>query len=113
MVTSGWGADWPDGYGFLPQIMDSRVIRASGGNTNLGVRIPAVDALFDEALETTDTPAREAIWSQIDKTVMENAVILPGVWATGPALPAAEPDQRVRQRRIPDVRLHGPRREVA
>jgi len=83
IMVSGWGADWPDGFGFLQQITDSRVIRASGGNTNLSVKIPAVDALFDEALKTTDTPAREAIWSQIDKSVMENAVILPGIWARG------------------------------
>jgi peptide/nickel transport system substrate-binding protein len=83
IMVSGWGADWPDGFGFLQQITDSRVIRASGGNTNLSVKIPAVDAMFDEALKTTDKPAREAIWAEIDKTVMENAVILPGIWARG------------------------------
>jgi peptide/nickel transport system substrate-binding protein len=83
IMVSGWGADWPDGFGFLQQITDSRVIRASGGNTNLSVKIPQVDAMFDEALKTTDVPAREAIWSQIDQTVMENAVILPGIWARG------------------------------
>jgi peptide/nickel transport system substrate-binding protein len=37
IMISGWGADWPDGFGFLSQIVDSRVIHASG-NTNLGVR---------------------------------------------------------------------------
>ncbi len=83
IMVSGWGADWPDGFGFLQQITDSRVIRASGGNTNLSVKIPQVDAMFDQALKTTDVPAREAIWSQIDQTVMENAVILPGIWARG------------------------------
>jgi len=31
----------------------------------------------------TDTGKREKIWAAIDKTVMENAVILPGVWARG------------------------------
>jgi peptide/nickel transport system substrate-binding protein len=30
---------------------------------------------------TTDTSAREKIWAQIDKRVMEEAVILPGVWS--------------------------------
>ena len=83
IMVSGWGADWPDGFGFLQQITDSRVIRASGGNTNLSVKIPQVDALFDKALTTTDVPAREAIWSQVDQSVMENAVILPGIWARG------------------------------
>jgi peptide/nickel transport system substrate-binding protein len=79
----GWGADWPDGFGFLQQIVDSRVIRATGGNTNLGVKIPAVDALLDKALQTTNKSDREKIWAQIDRKVMENANVLPGVWAKG------------------------------
>ena len=55
-MVYGWGADWPDGYGFLAQIVDSRIIRATGGNTNLGVRDPEVDKLLDQAVQTTDTP---------------------------------------------------------
>jgi len=83
LMTNGWAADWPDGFGFLAQIADSRVIRASGGNTNLGIKLPAVDQLFDQALATTDVAAREKIWPQIDKKVMEDALVLPGVWARG------------------------------
>jgi peptide/nickel transport system substrate-binding protein len=83
IIVYGWGADWPDGFGFLSQIVDSRVIRAAGGNTNLGVKIPAVDTLIDKALTTTDAAARDAIWADVDKTVMENAAVLPGVWSKG------------------------------
>ncbi len=83
IIVYGWGADWPDGFGFLSQIVDSRVIRAAGGNTNLGVKIPAADALIDKALTTTDAPARNAIWGNVDQTVMENAAVLPGVWSKG------------------------------
>ena len=80
IIIYGWGADWPDGFGFLSQIVDSRVIRPAG-NTNLGVKIPEVDQMIDKALETTDTAAREKIWVDIDKRVMKEALILPGVWA--------------------------------
>jgi peptide/nickel transport system substrate-binding protein len=83
LIVYGWAADWPDGFGFLSQIVDSRTIRASGGNTNLGIKIPAVDQLLDKALQTTDKSAREAIWGDIDQTVMENAAVLPGVWSKG------------------------------
>lgn len=83
VIVYGWGADWPDGFGFLSQIVDSRVIRAAGGNTNLGVKIPAADALIDKALITTDAAARNAIWGETDRTVMENAAVLPGVWSKG------------------------------
>ncbi|OJY48937.1 ABC transporter substrate-binding protein [Pseudonocardia sp. 73-21] len=82
IMITGWGADWPDGYGFLAQIVDSRVIRAAG-NTNLGVKDPEVDAMIDKALQTTDTAAREKIWVDIDKKVMTDAYILPGIWAKG------------------------------
>jgi peptide/nickel transport system substrate-binding protein len=81
IIVYGWGADWPDGFGFLQQIVDSRVIRDTGGNTNLGVSVKAVDDLLDDALKETDTAAREKLWAQIDRKVMEEAQVLPGVWA--------------------------------
>jgi len=81
LIANGWGADWPDGYGFLQQITDSRTIRAAGGNYNLSVKVPAVDAIFDQAVTVTDTAAREKLWGQVDKLVMDQAVVLPGVWA--------------------------------
>ncbi len=83
IIVYGWGADWPDGFGFLQQIVDSRVIRDTGGNTNLGIEIDAVDDLLDDALKETDTAKREAIWPKIDRKVMEDAQALPGVWAKG------------------------------
>jgi peptide/nickel transport system substrate-binding protein len=83
LMVNGWGADWPDGFGFLQQIVDSRAIRETGGSSNLSVKIPDVDRLLDQALATTDSAAREKIWPQIDKRVMDEAVILPGIWARG------------------------------
>ncbi|MEV0269937.1 ABC transporter substrate-binding protein [Hamadaea sp. NPDC050747] len=81
LMTNSWGADWNDGFGFLQQITDSRVIRDTGGSSNLSVMIPEVDKLIDQAIAETDKAKREAIWAQVDKRVMEEAVILPGVWA--------------------------------
>ena len=83
MIIAGWGADWPDGFGFLSQIVDSRIIRPAGGNTNLGIKVPAVDALLDKALKETDVAAREPIWGDIDEEVMKSGMALPGVWAKG------------------------------
>ncbi len=80
LLANGWSSDWPDGYGFLSQLVDSRVIRATGGSSNFSVRDPAVDTLIDGALSQTDTTAREKTWVDIDKKVMEDAYILPGVW---------------------------------
>lgn len=80
LLIMSWGSDWPDGFGFLQQIVDSRVIRAAG-NTNLGIKVPAIDAALDKALQENDATKREAIWAEIDKLVMDNAEIIPGIWA--------------------------------
>ncbi|GAA1966540.1 ABC transporter substrate-binding protein [Terrabacter lapilli] len=79
LMVMSWGADWPDGFGFLQQIVDSRVIRPAG-NTNLGIKLPEVDKLMDQALQENDKTKREAIWGQIDKVVMEQAQVIPGIW---------------------------------
>lgn len=76
----GWGADWNDGFGFLSQIVDSRVIRAAG-NTNFGVKDPKVDSMLDDALAELDDSKRNALWGDIDEQVMKDAYYLPGVWA--------------------------------
>jgi peptide/nickel transport system substrate-binding protein len=82
IIVYGWGADWPDGFGFLSQIVDSRVIR-DAGNTNLGVKDPKVDAAVDKALSETDQAAREKAWVEVDRLTMEGAYYLPGIWAKG------------------------------
>ena len=75
LMVNGWGADWPDGFGFLQQIVDSRVIRAAGGNTNLSVKDPEVDAA-DRPGAGRDRHGgpREDLGRQIDKQVMEERV---------------------------------------
>jgi len=83
IMVYGWAADWPDGFGFLAQLVDSRTIRATGGNTNLGVVDPEVDAMLDKAGTTTDKGAREQIYVDIDKKVMDDAYYIPGVWSKG------------------------------
>jgi peptide/nickel transport system substrate-binding protein len=81
LVVNGWGADWNDGFGFLSQIVDSRVIRETGGSSNTSVRIPEVDKMLDAALLELDSDKRNQQWGAIDKRVMEDAVIYPGLYA--------------------------------
>lgn len=80
LATHGWGSDWPTGYGFMQAIVDSRTIRPAG-NYNLSVKNPEVDKLIDQAAAELDTTAREKLWVDVDKKVMEDASILPVVWA--------------------------------
>jgi peptide/nickel transport system substrate-binding protein len=80
LATHGWGSDWPDGYGFMQAIVDSRTIR-DAGNYNLSVKNPEVDNLIDQASAELDAAARAKLWVEVDKKVMEDASILPVVWA--------------------------------
>lgn len=79
MAAGGWGADWPDGFGFLDSLTAGNTIAATG-NTNIGeLNDPVVNNLFTQSSKVTGA-ARTAIWTQIDEQVMKDAVILPMVY---------------------------------
>jgi peptide/nickel transport system substrate-binding protein len=81
LAVGGWAPDWPDGYGMLYYLVAGPAIQEAG-NTNVSeLDNPQVNAMFDKAVATSDPQARNQIWSQIDRKVMEEAVILPGVYA--------------------------------
>jgi peptide/nickel transport system substrate-binding protein len=79
LVIGGWSPDWPDGFGFLYNITAGRAI-TSVANTNISeLNDPVINKLFSKALNTININAKTRIWSQIDRQVMSDAVILPGV----------------------------------
>ena len=81
IAFGGWGADWPDGYGFLSQLVSGPSI-VPAGNTNIGMlNDPKVNDLFTKAQGITDATQRNAIWGQIDRQVMKDSVIVPIVYA--------------------------------
>jgi peptide/nickel transport system substrate-binding protein len=75
LAISGWGPDWPDGFGFLYYLTAGAAIRPAGNYNISELNDPVVNGLFTKALATTDTAARTRIWSQIDRQVMSDAVI--------------------------------------
>jgi peptide/nickel transport system substrate-binding protein len=80
IAMGGWGADWPNGYGFLDELTNGNSI-APTGNTNIGMlNDPVVNADFTKS-STLAGAARTAIWSTIDKQVMGDAAILPLIYA--------------------------------
>ncbi|MEX0172092.1 ABC transporter substrate-binding protein [Streptomyces sp. LMG1-1-1.1] len=77
IVMFGWAADFPDGYGFLQQIADSRAIKETG-NQNLGeLASPRIDALLDTGAATRDDKERARIWAAVDRAAMDEAVMCP------------------------------------
>ncbi|MFE3763708.1 ABC transporter substrate-binding protein [Streptomyces sp. NPDC059104] len=77
IVMFGWAADFPDGFGYLQQISDSRAIKEAG-NQNLGeLASSEIDTLLDTGARTFDAQAREALWAAVDREAMEAAVMCP------------------------------------
>ncbi|HEX4702734.1 MAG TPA: ABC transporter substrate-binding protein [Pseudonocardiaceae bacterium] len=81
ILMGGWGADWPDGFGFLSQIADGRAIKAAGNSNLQEENNPQINQLLDKATSTKDAAGRNAIYAQIDQIMMSDAVILPEVYS--------------------------------
>ncbi|MFD2351757.1 hypothetical protein ACFSTC_24470 [Nonomuraea ferruginea] len=64
----------------MQAIVDSRTIR-DASNYNLSVKSDKVDGLIDQASAELDATARAKLWVDVDKAVMEDASLLPVVWA--------------------------------
>ncbi|MEU4535842.1 ABC transporter substrate-binding protein [Streptosporangium sp. NPDC023825] len=77
-----WTADWPEGASYLPYLADSREILEDGLSFNVSVRLPEADHLIDQAGAELDAGRREELWARVDRTVMEQALVLPVQWDT-------------------------------
>ena len=82
LALGGWSPDWPDGYGMMDELVAGNTIVATG-NTNIGeLNDPKINGMFAQANNPVLTGAqRNAIFAQIDKSAMAQAVILPNVYA--------------------------------
>jgi peptide/nickel transport system substrate-binding protein len=81
IILTGWGADWPDGFGFLSQISDGRAIKPAGNSNLQEENNPQINQLLDKSMATTDAAARTKIFTQIDQLEMADAVILPETYS--------------------------------
>ena len=80
MSVSGWGPDWPSGYGFASKITHGDAIMETGNFNTSELDDPEVNGLWDQALLTEDPDERAELYTQVDTLVMENAAILPVVF---------------------------------
>jgi len=82
LATGGWGADWPDAWGWFDQIANGNAI-ASAGNTNISM---LNDPVVNDALAKMQAPGQSqaqlnVIAQQINMQVMKDAAIVPVVYA--------------------------------
>ena len=77
-----WCPDYP-GNGtrsFIGVLLDGRKITPTANNNYGNYDNPKVNDMIDQAYATADEPARNAIWGQIDRLVMEDAAWAPLVY---------------------------------
>ncbi|MFF9237883.1 ABC transporter substrate-binding protein [Streptomyces sp. NPDC014801] len=79
MMLLAWGADFPDGSGFLPPLTDGRLITPAGNVNYAGVNDPAVNALLDQAAAQTDPVRAAELYRRVDHRVTDGAYYLPVV----------------------------------
>ncbi|MFG2114925.1 ABC transporter substrate-binding protein [Streptomyces sp. NPDC048718] len=78
LIVTDWGADFPTEYGFLAPLVDGRQIKRNGGNWNLPeLDDPVVNGLIDRTLHSTDPAERTRLWREVERRVMDHAVLLP------------------------------------
>ncbi|HEY2309186.1 MAG TPA: ABC transporter substrate-binding protein [Streptosporangiaceae bacterium] len=82
IATGGWGADWPDAWGWFDEIVNGNAI-ASAGNTNIS---ELNDPVVNGDLAKMQSPGisqteKNTIANAIDMQVMKDAVMLPAVYS--------------------------------
>jgi peptide/nickel transport system substrate-binding protein len=82
IADGGWGADWPDAWGWFDEIANGNAI-ASAGNTNISL---LNDPVVNGDLAKMQSPgmsstAKNALANTIDMQVMKDAAILPAVYS--------------------------------
>ena len=79
LAVAGWGPDFPTEYGYYASIVDPRAIKSQGNSNYAEEDNPKVAELIDQALAEEDNEKKLQIWRDLERTVMEDAVILPFV----------------------------------
>ncbi|WP_210602723.1 ABC transporter substrate-binding protein [Brevibacterium oceani] len=79
LVLGSWQPDFPSANGNIQPLFDSSQI--GNGNFNLSrYENKDVDALIAKATETVDPAEAQKVWAAADKTIMEDAPIVPLIY---------------------------------
>ncbi|MFC5718800.1 ABC transporter substrate-binding protein [Streptomyces gamaensis] len=78
LFLAHWGADWPSGGPFLAPVFDGRQIVKDGANFNSARLDDAkVNNEIDEINKITDHEAAAERWGALDRSIGEQAVVVP------------------------------------
>jgi len=81
LMVYGWAADFPSGFGFLQQITDPGALKGTGSSNISHIDLPDIAKKFQQVVSIKDEAGRNAVYQQIDQAVMEDASIIPMLYA--------------------------------
>jgi peptide/nickel transport system substrate-binding protein len=80
LTVSGWQPDFPSANGNIQPLFASSEIGGGGYNISR-YSSPEVDKLIDQATAQTDPAQAQALWAQADKRIMQDAPVVPLIFA--------------------------------
>jgi peptide/nickel transport system substrate-binding protein len=80
LTISGWQPDFPSANGNIQPLFASSEIGGGGYNISR-YSSPDVDKLIDQATAETDPARAQTLWAQADKRIMQDAPVVPLVYA--------------------------------
>jgi peptide/nickel transport system substrate-binding protein len=80
LTVSSWQPDFPSANGNIEPLFAAREIGGGGFNLSRYAE-PAADALIDQATRETDQAKAQALWAQADKRIMQDAPVVPLLYA--------------------------------
>jgi peptide/nickel transport system substrate-binding protein len=78
--NGGWGKDFFDAQSLLDPVFNGKNIVPVGNVNWASIDDPELNATLDTAVSETDPEERAKSYGEIDKTVTENAYVIPWLW---------------------------------
>jgi peptide/nickel transport system substrate-binding protein len=79
--VTGWGSDWPSGFGYLYSISAGNAIQPTSNSNISELNDPKVNSLLNAVMATRSPSARAVIYGRIEKQITQDAAFLPIVYS--------------------------------
>jgi peptide/nickel transport system substrate-binding protein len=77
LVSYAWIPDWPSASTVIPPLFTCGAIKPQGNNNPANYCNKEFDAKADQASQETDADKADVIWAELDKKLIEDAVVIP------------------------------------
>jgi peptide/nickel transport system substrate-binding protein len=77
LVSYAWIPDWPSASTIIPPLFTCAAIKPQGNNNVANYCNKDFDAKVDQAQAETDQTKADAIWAELDRKLIEDAVVIP------------------------------------